>query len=72
MSGITPCLSFDGNAERAANFYVALFPEQPRDAVHRAPSDYPSGKVGEALLVEFTLMGRTVRRFEWRTAIPVQ
>ena len=58
MSGITPCLWFDGNAEEAANFYVSLFPDSHVDAVHRSPSDYPSGKAGDVLLVEFTLMGR--------------
>ncbi|HUC72463.1 MAG TPA: VOC family protein, partial [Stellaceae bacterium] len=46
MSGITPCLWFDGNAEEAAKFYAALFPNSHVDAVHRAPSDYPSGKAG--------------------------
>lgn len=58
MSGITPCLWFDGNAEEAAKFYVSLFPDSQVDAVHRAPSDYPAGKDGDVLMVEFTLMGR--------------
>jgi predicted 3-demethylubiquinone-9 3-methyltransferase (glyoxalase superfamily) len=58
MSDITPCLWFDGKAEEAANFYVSLFPDSHIDAVHRAASDYPSGKLGDVLLVEFTLMGR--------------
>ena len=58
MSGITPCLWFDGNAEEAAKFYASLFHNSHVDAVHRAPSDYPSGKAGDALLVEFTLMGQ--------------
>jgi predicted 3-demethylubiquinone-9 3-methyltransferase (glyoxalase superfamily) len=58
MSGITPCLWFDGNAEEAANFYVALFPDSRVDAVHRSPGDYPAGKAGNVLLIEFTLMGR--------------
>jgi predicted 3-demethylubiquinone-9 3-methyltransferase (glyoxalase superfamily) len=58
MSGITPCLWFDGNAEEAAKFYASLFPDSHVDAVHRAPSDYPSGKAGDVLLVEFTLMGQ--------------
>jgi predicted 3-demethylubiquinone-9 3-methyltransferase (glyoxalase superfamily) len=56
MSDITPCLWFDGKAEEAANFYASLFPDSHVDAVHRAPSDYPSG--GHVLMVEFTLMGR--------------
>ncbi len=58
MSGITPCLWFDGNAEEAAGFYASLFPDSHVEAVHRAPSDYPSGKTGDVLLVEFTLMGQ--------------
>ena len=58
MSDITPCLWFDGNAEEAANFYVSLFPDSRVDTVHRAPSDYPSGKAGDVMMVEFTLMGR--------------
>jgi predicted 3-demethylubiquinone-9 3-methyltransferase (glyoxalase superfamily) len=58
MSGITPCLWFDGKAEEAAKFYASLFPDSHVDAVHRAPSDYPSGKAGDVLMVEFTLMGR--------------
>ena len=58
MSGITPCLWFDGNAEDAAKFYASLFQNSHIDAVHRAPSDYPSGKAGDVLLVEFTLMGQ--------------
>ena len=58
MSVITPCLWFDGNAEEAAEFYVCLFPDSHVDAVFRGPSDYPSGRAGDVLLVEFTLMGQ--------------
>ena len=58
MSAITPCLWFDGNAEEAATFYVSVFPDSHIDAVHHAPGDYPSGKAGNVLLVEFTLMGQ--------------
>jgi predicted 3-demethylubiquinone-9 3-methyltransferase (glyoxalase superfamily) len=58
MSGITPCLWFDGDAEEAAKFYTSIFPDSRIDAVHRAPSDYPAGKTGDVILVEFTLMGR--------------
>lgn len=58
MSRIAPCLWFDGNAEEAANFYVTLLPDSRVDAVVRAPSDYPSGKEGDVLVVEFTLAGR--------------
>ncbi|MBV8184606.1 MAG: VOC family protein, partial [Hyphomicrobiales bacterium] len=48
----------DGNAEEAAEFYASIFPESRVEAVHRAPSDYPAGKAGDVLLVEFTLMGQ--------------
>lgn len=58
MEKITTCLWFDGQAEEAANFYVGLFPDSEVTAVHRAASDYPSGKEGDVLLVEFTLAGR--------------
>jgi predicted 3-demethylubiquinone-9 3-methyltransferase (glyoxalase superfamily) len=58
MNTITPCLWFDGNAEEAAVFYVSLLPESRIDRVHKAPGDYPSGKAGDVLTVEFTLMGR--------------
>jgi predicted 3-demethylubiquinone-9 3-methyltransferase (glyoxalase superfamily) len=58
MQSITPCLWFDGEAEEAANFYISVFPDSRVDAVHRAPSDYPSGKAGDVLTVEFTLIGR--------------
>jgi len=55
---ITPCLWFDGNAEEAANFYVSVFPDSRIDAVNHAPGDYPSGKEGDVLIVEFTLAGQ--------------
>ncbi len=55
---IAPCLWFDGRAEEAASFYVSLLPDSRVDAVHRAPADYPSGKKGDVLTVEFTLAGR--------------
>ena len=55
---IAPCLWFDGKAEQAANLYVSLLPDSHVDAVHRAPADFPSGKKGDVLTVEFTLGGR--------------
>lgn len=55
---ITPCLWFDGRAEEAATFYASVLPDSRVDRVHRAPGDYPGGKAGDALTVEFTLMGR--------------
>jgi predicted 3-demethylubiquinone-9 3-methyltransferase (glyoxalase superfamily) len=54
-----PCLWFDGEAEAAANFYVALLPDSRIDKVQRAPTDYPSGGEGAVLVVEFTLAGRS-------------
>ena len=54
---MAPCLWFDGNAEEAANFYAATFPDTFIEAVHRSPGDYPSGKAGNVLTVEFTLVG---------------
>ena len=57
MTRITPCLWYDGNAEEAANFYAATFPDSSVDAVHRSPADYPSGKAGDVLTVDFTVMG---------------
>jgi len=58
MKTITPCLWFDGNAEEAATFYASLLPDSRIDAIHKAPGDFPSGKSGNVLTVEFTLMGR--------------
>jgi predicted 3-demethylubiquinone-9 3-methyltransferase (glyoxalase superfamily) len=53
----TVCLWYDHDAEEAAKFYAATFPDTTVGAVHRAPSDYPDGKQGDALTVEFTVMG---------------
>ncbi len=53
----TLCLWFDGDAEDAARFYAATFPDSFVGAVHRAPGDFPSGKKGDVLTVEFTVMG---------------
>ncbi len=58
MAKITPCLWFDGKAEEAAQFYTGLLPDSRLDRVHRAPADYPAGKAGGVLMVEFTLMGQ--------------
>jgi predicted 3-demethylubiquinone-9 3-methyltransferase (glyoxalase superfamily) len=55
---ITPCLWFDGNAEEAARFYASVLPDSRVDRVERAPADYPAGKAGDALIVEFTLAGQ--------------
>lgn len=57
MTKIAACLWFDGKAEEAALFYAETFPDSRVDAVHRAPSDYPDGKAGNVLTVEFTVLG---------------
>ncbi|MBA1305589.1 hypothetical protein B6N17_014905 [Stutzerimonas stutzeri] len=51
------CLWYDGTALEAATFYAETFPDSAVGAVHRAPGDYPSGKQGDVLTVEFTVMG---------------
>jgi predicted 3-demethylubiquinone-9 3-methyltransferase (glyoxalase superfamily) len=56
---IAPCLWFDKNAEEAANFYAATFPDSRVTALHLSPSDYPSGKAGDLLTVEFTILGQS-------------
>lgn len=53
----TICLWYDGGAEEAARFYADTFPDSSVVAVHRAPGDFPSGKQGDVLTVEFTVMG---------------
>ncbi len=53
----TICLWYNTDAEAAARFYAETFPESAVTAVHRAPGDYPSGKQGDVLTVEFTVLG---------------
>ena len=53
----TICLWFDKDAEAAARFYAATFPDSKVTGVHKAPSDYPMGKAGDVLTVEFTVLG---------------
>ena len=53
----TICLWFDGSAVDAANFYAETFPDSAVGKVFRAPSDYPDGKQGDVLTVEFTVVG---------------
>jgi predicted 3-demethylubiquinone-9 3-methyltransferase (glyoxalase superfamily) len=53
----TICLWYDKDAEAAARFYASTFPDSRVLAVHRAPSDYPSGKAGDVLTVDFTVCG---------------
>ncbi len=53
----TICLWFDGDALEAAQFYAATFQDSEVKAIHRAPGDYPSGKEGQIITVEFSVMG---------------
>ena len=53
----TICLWYNGDALEAATFYAQTFPDSAVKAVHRAPGDYPAGKQGDELTVEFTVLG---------------
>ncbi|MFN2502431.1 MAG: VOC family protein [Pyrinomonadaceae bacterium] len=53
----TICLWYDGDAEQAARFYAETFPDSEVTAVHKAPGDFPSGKEGDVITVDFTVMG---------------
>ena len=53
----TICLWYEKDAEAAARFYAATFPNSSVGAVQRAPGDYPSGTAGDVLTVEFTVLG---------------
>jgi predicted 3-demethylubiquinone-9 3-methyltransferase (glyoxalase superfamily) len=57
MAKNTVCLWYDKDAEAAARFYARTFPDSSVGAVHCAPGDYPSGKAGDVLVVEFTVAG---------------
>jgi len=57
MNKNTICLWYDKDAEAAARFYAETFPNSSVGAVRRAPSDFPGGKQGDALVVEFTVVG---------------
>ncbi len=57
MAKNTICLWYDGEAESAARFYADTFPESRVGAIHHAPSDYPDGKRGKVLVVDFTVCG---------------
>jgi len=57
VSKNTICLWFNGTALEAAEFYANTFPDSAVKAVHRAPSDFPSGKKDDVLTVEFTVAG---------------
>ena len=49
----TICLWYDKDAEEAANFYAATFPDSEVKAVHTAPTDFPGGKAGQVLTINF-------------------
>jgi len=78
MSKASICLWFDGQAEDAANFYTATFPDTRVGAVLRAPGDYSDGKEGQVLTVEFTLLGTSALglnggpHFKFNEAISIQ
>ena len=55
---IAPCLWFNKNAEEAAKFYAKSFPNSRVTAVHKSPTDYPNGKAGDVMTVEFTVLGQ--------------
>jgi predicted 3-demethylubiquinone-9 3-methyltransferase (glyoxalase superfamily) len=57
MSKNTICLWYNHDAEEAAQFYAKTFPNSSVDAIHKAPSDYPGGKAGQVLTVQFTVCG---------------
>nr|WP_314087473.1 VOC family protein [uncultured Shinella sp.] len=57
MAKNTICLWFDKDAEEAARFYAKTFPDSAVGAIVRAPGDYPDGREGEVLVVEFTVAG---------------
>ena len=53
----TICLWYDGTAEEAARFYARTFPDSAVGKILRAPGDYPAGRQGDVLVVEFTVLG---------------
>ena len=57
MNKNTICMWYDKGAEEAARFYAEVFPDSKVGTVHRAPSDFPGGKAGDVLTVDFTVCG---------------
>ena len=57
MNKNTICIWYEGGARQAAEFYASVFPDSEVTAVHRAPGDYPDGRAGDELTVEFTVCG---------------
>jgi hypothetical protein len=66
----TICLWFDKDAHEAARFYAVIFPDSKVTAVHEAPGDYPGGKKGDVLTVEFTVLGIPLRSASKATRSP--
>ena len=57
MTKNTICLWYNRDAEAAAQFYAATFPNSAVGKIHKAPGNYPDGKEGDVLIVEFTVAG---------------
>ncbi len=78
MTELIPCLWFDGQAEEAARFYASILPDTRIESVSRASADFPSGKKGDPLEVQFTLVGKPVTglnggpHFQFNEAISFQ
>ena len=53
----TVCIWYEKDAQAAAEFYAATFPDSKVGAIQKAPADYPGGKAGDELVVEFTVCG---------------
>jgi hypothetical protein len=68
----TICLWYDGTALDAARFYAETFPDSAVGAVMRAPGDYPAGKEGDVLTVEFTVIADPLRRAQRRAGVQAQ
>ena len=58
MPRIIPNFWFDGQAEEAARFWTSIFPDSRIDSVNRSPAEYPSGRKGDVVTVDFTLSGQ--------------